>query len=216
MAKNHRNRIRSSRELARRAPFRTQYEKILIICEGEKTEPNYFEEIRISKRLSTANIRIKDSSYGSDPLNVVNFAIAEFNKTQNWDRIYCVFDQDNHQGFLAAINKIAETSLKNMHEEKVIFEAIVSVPCFEIWLLLHHTYTSGQMTAKEVIKRLNSCMPYNKGTRGIYEKTSHKIEDAYKNVKKLNKEHQIQGAIRTFNNPSTKVGNLVHYLLHLK
>jgi hypothetical protein len=55
----HRQQARDlKRRIAKRAPF----ERMLIVCEGEKTEPNYIGEIRSELRLSTANVQIWPST----------------------------------------------------------------------------------------------------------------------------------------------------------
>jgi len=55
------------REIARRDP----YERILIVCEGEKTEPNYFRWLRDRFRLNSANIVIADKRGGLDPKSLL-------------------------------------------------------------------------------------------------------------------------------------------------
>ncbi len=45
------SRARSGRDLKRKTPNRPPYDRILIVCEGAKTEVNYFEEIRQEARL---------------------------------------------------------------------------------------------------------------------------------------------------------------------
>ena len=51
-------RARSGRDLKREAPKRPPYPRVLIVCEGAKTEVNYFEEIRQEARLPTVNLRV--------------------------------------------------------------------------------------------------------------------------------------------------------------
>ena len=40
--------------LARRGPRREAYDRVLIVCEGECTEPLYFQDLMARYRLSTA------------------------------------------------------------------------------------------------------------------------------------------------------------------
>ncbi|WP_224217287.1 RloB family protein [Vibrio cholerae] len=55
---HHKRKAKAERELSRRKSKRSSYEKVLIVCEGEKTEPNYFNEPRIQLRSATlANIK---------------------------------------------------------------------------------------------------------------------------------------------------------------
>ena len=49
---------RQRRQLERKLAVRASYDRILIVSEGSKTEPNYFKEIRKSFRLQTANVQV--------------------------------------------------------------------------------------------------------------------------------------------------------------
>ena len=52
----HRRKAKKTSDLARRRAKRSAYQKILIVCEGEKTEPNYFNELIDYYELNTANV----------------------------------------------------------------------------------------------------------------------------------------------------------------
>jgi len=54
----HRRKAKKADALRREAQKREPYDVVLIVCEGDKTEPNYFKELRDAFKLSTANIRI--------------------------------------------------------------------------------------------------------------------------------------------------------------
>jgi hypothetical protein len=42
----HKRKVRRAASLRRTAARRDSYDTVLIVCEGEKTEPNYFRELR--------------------------------------------------------------------------------------------------------------------------------------------------------------------------
>ena len=65
---------RQAAKLARKNASRNSHDRILIICEGKKTEPQYFNEIRQYYRLNTAYVGILQSEYGTSPQQVVDFA----------------------------------------------------------------------------------------------------------------------------------------------
>lgn len=60
---------KSAKQLRRGQPKRAAYEKILIVCEGEKTEPHYFMGARNYYGLSTVNVEVRGDS-GADPSSV--------------------------------------------------------------------------------------------------------------------------------------------------
>lgn len=65
--RNPRNRLRRDR------PTREAYDRVLIVTEGQKTEPIYFSEFLEHYRLSSANIDVVGE--GADPRVVVRRAL---------------------------------------------------------------------------------------------------------------------------------------------
>jgi len=178
------------REIARRDP----YERVLIVCEGEKTEPNYFKWLRERFRLNRANVVIADKKGGLDPKSLVEYAIEEYNKDKDFDHVYCVFDKDKHTTYQAALDKIQSVRFRG----KTKIHAIASVPCFEFWLLLHFAYTTHQYCAPFdgsncdlVISDLQQYIPgYKKGSNDFLVYIIDSTEEAIKNAKILEKFHE--------------------------
>ena len=201
------------RKKAKQAP----YDRVLIVCEGAKTEPNYFREIRDAYRLNTANIDICGKECGSDPLSVVNYAIRKFREDSDYDRVYCVIDRDKHATFDAAIDKLNQTRLA----KGVAFIAVTSVPCFEFWLLLHFGITTRQFCAPSnasncelVLVELDKkerIPGYSKGASNIFALTKGRLPDAIRHANQLQQYHQTSGT----NNPSTNIHELIEYLISL-
>ena len=52
----HKRKAKAADGLERRKAKRESYDKVLIVCEGEKTEPNYFNELINFYKLNTANV----------------------------------------------------------------------------------------------------------------------------------------------------------------
>jgi len=213
----HKRKQRLAASLKRKKAKKSPYDRVLIVCEGAKTEPNYLKEIRDTYRLNTANIDICGDECGSDPLSVVNYAISKFRKDLDYDRVYCVIDRDKHTTFDTAIDKLRQTRLG----KGVIFAAIISVPCFEFWLLLHFIYTTRQFCApgsssncELVISELdnNERIPgYRKGALNIFALTKDKLPNAIKNAKQLQQHNQSTGTY----NPATNMHELIEYLINL-
>lgn len=68
MVRDNSPKVRNKRQLARKRTSRASYDRILIVSEGSKTEPNYFKEIRSAYRLQTANIEVRASDLGTAPI----------------------------------------------------------------------------------------------------------------------------------------------------
>lgn len=212
-----REKKRKARSLRRAAPSRESYDRVLIVCEGSKTEPLYFREIVDELELSTANISITGEG-GSSPISVVEYAVTLYQqdavKGGGYDKVYCVIDKDTHDSYSAAVEKIKELNPKN------VFSIISSVPCFEYWVLLHFEFTTQAFTrtdnrspCSEVIARVKRHINnYNKGSRGLYSLIGDKTDKAMRNAERANRDARSVGT----DNPTTHIGSLIQYLRTIK
>lgn len=182
------------RDLRRRAPIKEAYDRLLIVCEGSKTEPNYLEEIRREFKLASTRVRVQPGSFGTGPLQVVEFAEHLFlqgdpNKNilaRDFDCVYAVFDRDDHETYHAALSKMTSLNRRFMNNEKrkVSFEAIASVPCFELWLLLHFEDVQAPIDRTQVYERLKGYLPaYDKGQSGYWASIKPKLSLAIDRAK---------------------------------
>ncbi len=190
-------------------------ERILIVCEGSKTEPNYFKEVIDEYRLPTANVKIHGKDCGSSPTTVVEFASKCFDSDQDFDLVYCVFDRDQHQDYSAARDRCLSLKKINIEKKKCPFIALTSNPCFEYWLILHFTDTSQSFSVKGkkspgacAISLLKKYMPnYGKGNIDIFSSTKARLEDASQRAKRINSQR--------LDNPHTLVVDLMEKLQSL-
>ncbi|MFZ4987226.1 MAG: RloB family protein [Blastocatellia bacterium] len=222
MVRHNSSRKRQRRELERKVNQRASYDRILIVTEGSKTEPNYFKEIRRWYRLKTTNVVVCSSISGTSPMQVVNSAHDLFAKgdhsrsieAKRFDRVYAVFDRDEHANFIDAL-KTAESykgNLKNDDKEIVIFKAIVSVPCFELWLLLHFEDIKSPIERHETLSRLKAHLPdYKKNSQNLFEITKQNLEQASQRAAVLS---QLKTEI-DHRGPYTDVAELVSLLVNL-
>ena len=205
------NRIRSRNDLARRVAKRATYDRVLIVCEGRKTEPYYFRELVNNYRLSTVNVQIVGS--GADPNQVVReadqIARTEKRKGERFDKVFCIFDRDEHEFFDQASNTATNKKIK----------PIRSWPCFEFWLFLHFDYSrrpyarSGNRSpATNCIQSLMRYLPnYKKSAPALFQQLQDKLETAITNGKRSRKDSDDTGE----DNPSTEIHILVEYLRDL-
>ena len=202
---------RSSNQLQRKRPAREPYDRVLIVCEGKKTEPTYFLDLVNRCRLSTANVKVIAS--GTEPRRLVDRAKEEEKYErqygEQYDAVYCVFDRDEHKHFKSASENAQHAG----------FKLARSWPCFEYWLVMHFDYhrrpygRSGDRTpARNCVRDLESHLSdYTKGKAGVYGVLESKLETA-----KSNAEHALSDAKETGRpNPSTEVHLLVAYLQKL-
>ena len=206
-------RPRKPADLKRKAPKREPYDRVLIVCEGEKTEPVYFEDLRNHYGLSTANIAVTPAN-GSDPVSVVRHAKKlqndELKQGEKFDRVYCVFDRDEHANFDKASSQLNANHIRPAR----------SWPCFEFWLLLHFEYKTkpfhparGKTAAQLCQSLLKDKLPaYTKGMKGIFNTLFPNLDAGIQNATRAQQYAQETDE----KNPSTEVHELVQYLKSLK
>ena len=188
------------------------YDRVLIVCEGKKTEPKYLRDLVDRCRLSNADVVIAGS--GSEPRRVVATAKTLEKKERQIGNpyyvVYCVFDRDQHAHFDSASQEARDARLKLAR----------SWPCFEYWLVLHFVYrrrpyarsgnrSAAQNCVRDLKKHLHD---YTKGMAGVY----HQLEDLLETAKSNAKRALSDAAATERPNPSTEVHRLVAYLQALQ
>ena len=214
---------KQDRNLKRSGQTRHTNEKVLIVCEGEKTEPYYLEGLIAYEKLSSVNrIQIEHTNGRSAPIHVVNHAIElesqarqDANQEAHYDRVYCVFDQDSHSTLQAAMNKLSEYDKKTQAK----CQSIVSYPSFEYWYLCHFRQSRAPIVSSAVCEQEISKLwrthfkeSYRKNNPSVYQQLKIRQSDAIRNAKFA----YSQASADEEANPSTEVYQLVEDLLNLK
>ena len=201
-------RRRPRSNVKRRGAKREPYDRVLIVCEGGKTEPLYFHELANRYRLNTANIEVV--GIGSDPHRVVREAKArrrrESKQGEKYDEVYCVFDRDEHPAFDTASSDAEDNGLNLAR----------SWPCFEFWLYLHFCYSrkpytreGGRSPGENCVRDLKKHLPgYAKADPGLFGRLFDRLKVAKANAKKAAADAKKVGE----RNPSTEIHELVLYL----
>jgi hypothetical protein len=172
-------------------------ERFLIVCEGAKSEPNYFRSFRVS----SAAIRVV--GLGMNTRGLVEKAV-ELSQDEDYNQIWCVFDRDS----FPAVHFNAALALAAHHQIKVAY----SNEAFELWYLLHFHFYNTAMVRSEYVGKLSELLgiPYRKNLENIYEQLKPRQEAALKNAKRLL--GQYRPANPATDNPSTTVHLLVEQL----
>jgi hypothetical protein len=205
----------------RRVESRGKRKFFLIVCEGEKSEPNYFRGLGASLPkgvLNVGQIELQIHGEGYNTLSLVQRALeikADVERRRTVDETWIVFDKDSFAPvqFNAAI--------KACICEQNVFAAW-SNEAFELWYLLHFAYYNTAMSRAHYREKIESCFK-NKGLHGFSYRKNHPdmsrllaqygdIDLAIRNSKKLEISH---GGAADFSNhnPCTMVHRLVERLL---
>ena len=194
--------------------FKEPRKSILIVCEGSKTEPIYFNSLRSALRLAMVEVQIVGQ--GAAPITVVDRAIelraqrkhvAKKSLTKAaYDVVYCVIDVEapKAESLSRGLNKARDNKL----------EVILSNPCFEYWYILHFKKTGAPFnTSQEVKSTLRQEHPaYRENDTTIFGVVYPRTSDAIKNSKEVLKERHRDTEDLSDCNPSTHVHRIVEYL----
>lgn len=189
----------------------------LIICEGKKTEPLYFEIISdIINNKYKGRIALIPKGKARGTLKLLDEAIKEHEKlNREIKHVWLVYDKDefSKDSFDNTFYKCQE-----MGEYKgAKYHAIYSNECVELWFLLHFKYIDVPHTRAEYIEMLNEQYKANK--LGKYRKNDEKtcekllpyIDTALENAKKLDDTYN-QSDSPCKRNPTTKIYELIDIL----
>lgn len=223
MGRDNRPNERQQKQLERKLGRRASYDRILIVSEGSKTEPNYFSEIRSAYRLHTANVEVQPSQHGTAPIQVVQYAQDLFEQGDShkniqpraFEQVYAVFDRDDHISYFDAL-QLAESldgKLKNDAKQFIRFQAITSVPGFELWLLLHYEDIQAPIHRDDVMRHLKKHIPdYEKGARDVFATTRKSLAVATQRAQAL----AIRFKAKTSPEPYTAIAEIVKLLTTLR
>ena len=180
----------------------------LVVCEGE-TERAYFEAARLRLGLRPAEVVVAENTHGSAPISVVACAEQKADEDGGYDFIFCVFDRDAHESFSRAREKI--NALAGRRKKPLPIQEIISIPCFEVWVLLHFERSDATHgNCASVIERIrNSYLPdYSKAESRTTNQLMARIDDAIDAAVWLEERANTNGW-----NPYTSAHRL---MLHLK
>ena len=174
--------LRSNRSFRRPAGQKPPRSITLILCEGE-TEQEYFEAARIHYGLKTTEIVLAENTVGSAPVSVVQCAEDKCAERGGYDKVFCVFDRDGHESFDRARAQLK--ALASRKRSPLPVEEAISVPCFELWVLLHFERTDRPFhRCADVIHRIrDQHMPsYKKADAAVARQLIARVEDALRHA----------------------------------
>ena len=198
--------------LRRQTKTRETRKRFLIVCEGERTEVNYFKDFTVPKK-----IEVMVKGEGKNSFSLVEKAIKiidNLNKDDSFDQIWCVFDKDN-------CSKEQFHQAEGLAKQKNI-KIAYSNEAFEIWFILHFQYLDIATSRSEYPKILNTQMKkyrllnekekYEKNREDMYEKLKPYQKTAITNAAKIIQDRDEAKKHPFDANPSTTVQELVQEL----
>jgi hypothetical protein len=207
MGRTHRS-VAARRNVGRREPRK----RVVVICEGEKTEPTYLRLLNIRTREALIELEIVDEP-ATNPKKLVERACSlnraaakEQRRTKDpnarIDEIWCVFDVDEH----VLLREACQQALDNR------VRLAVSNPSIEVWFLLHFQDQWAHIHRHEALRVLRDHLPrYDKGFVDV-EDLLGRFDAARSRAQRLDVKHQGDGTQFPDNNPSSDLWKLVQSL----
>jgi hypothetical protein len=217
--KQNRRKKKNVRNLksAQRKMGQLEFPKMLIMADDKKSILLYLKGFH--KENKVRNLEFSKEGSGLDQFSLAQKAKE---KAEDYDCIFCVFDQDashksdpHYQKYYQALNLLKD-------DETIA--AITSIPCYEIWLLLHFkaidkpfTNTGRKSICDTVIDELRKCEGMQnyekkkgegKDDENIYQKMQPYLENAIHHAELLEESNKRNQS----DNPSTKIHLLIEYL----
>lgn len=182
---------------SRRINTRQPLQRFLIVCEGEKTEPAYFDGFRVP------SVKIEIVGMGKDPLSLVGRAF-ELRRQEQYDQVWCVFDRDDVP--VERFNQALE--LARRRRIKVAY----SNQAFELWYLLHFHYSNIAQTRRDYSDGLSRALgrAYQKNDHNLYQELLPRQDVAIRHAERLLAQYNPHDPAD--DDPSTTVHLLVQEL----
>ena len=180
----------------------------LIVCEGEKTEPNYFKALVKGRNSQVLTATIEGE--GANTKSLIDIAIKRRALSPiHFDVTWAVFDKDDFVDFNEAIEYAKSNGVNTAWSNEA----------FELWYYLHFQYLDTQVGRHQYIEMLTREVrkvypqfEYKKNDEGMYQLLAEigNQEQAIKSAKAL--ESRYVGNDYASHKPCTTVYRLVNEL----
>ena len=184
----------------------------LIVSEGTKTEPKYFEKIR-----ETIDLKYRDRIHldilggGNNTVNLYNQAVKDVARSNNvYKHVWLVFDKDDFPP--ENFDRTTELCLTASTAETT-YHPIWSNQCIELWFLLHFMFLQSDLHRNEYWPKLTECLilrnhgAYYKNRADMFAILRPYMDDAIRNADMLEKNNT--GKLPSKATPGTMVHHLI-------
>ena len=186
----------------------------LIVCEGTKTEPNYFEAIcsRIKGRYGCERLHVEGA--GRNTLSVFDYALEILDDSADvYAHVWLVYDKD---GFPSGSFNATADKCDAKRTAGPQFHALWSNEAFELWYILHFEYLQSGLSRDAFSEKLTQHLKkqghsaYKKNDTNMFELLWPFLDTAVRNAEKL--EQANRGKTPTASNPGTTVHHFINVI----
>lgn len=167
----------------RKENTRSKIVRFLIVCEGKRTEPNYFKALIKDQYSNVIEEDVLGEGRSTCALVRRTLEIKnelEKRRCNKFDRVWVVFDKDDFNDFNEAIGLASDYH----------FESAWSNESFELWYYLHFQFLNSAIERQAYIEKLQNEIRKHKG----FEKFVYKKNDPefYNVLQKLGNEQKAK------------------------
>lgn len=182
-----------------------------IVCEGTKTEPNYFrgisEEINNKYFDLSSGKRIVLKGTGRNTKGLLEYARKQVEKDfPQAATVWLVYDKDDFP-----LDNFDNTEYSALERSDIRrYKTAWSNECIELWFLLHFQELTVNIGREEYLHLLKKYCKYEKSMENIYELLKDRMEEAIERAKRQYEEYGDAAPSKRC--PATKVFQLVEEL----
>ncbi len=155
----------------RRVDTRALHPRFLIVCEGKKTEPNYFRSFRVNAKVEVVGL-------GDNTLSLVR-QTCELMRQDDYAQVWCVFDRNSFpaEQFNAALDLARQNHIRVAYSNEA----------FELWYLLHFDYCNTAVSRSQYCDMLAHRLGflYRKNDLDMYDRLVERQPTAIENARRL-------------------------------
>lgn len=196
---------------------------VLIVTEGSKTEPGYFNHFRTRQKNIDVRVIGSRTSAGETDYNSLIRKAKEYQdkddlSSENGDTVWIVADGDVNYNNPNPIEKkdVALSNARKLAKQKGM-EMVISNPCFELWYLLHFRYTTGFFKDYEAVRKLlTEHIPNYEKANDVFPILEEYVDVAVRRAKQLEEYHLKNGNMLPLGitvNPYTEVYHLIEAIV---
>ena len=187
----------------------------LIVTEGTRTEPLYFQELcRIVNEKYRDRLFLEVSGEGDNTENLFQKArkLVKSGGTV-YKHVWLVYDKDD---FPADHFDHTAVLCQTSSDSETIWHALWSNQCIELWFLLHFMFLQADLHRDEYWQKLNECLKsvskgtYYKNRADMYRVLRPYLDDAIRNAGQLQEINK--GKLPSQSSPGTMVHTLFEKL----
>jgi hypothetical protein len=196
------------RSLRRRVAIRNPRRTFVIFCEGERTEPEYLNALKLLppiRDVAAVDLRVQTGNGGSVPRTLVSMAASARRRAMDEeaevDEVWCVFDVEwprNHPGLREAIQEAERNDVR----------VAISNPCFELWLILHFRAAGSWLDTQGAV-RLRHELDGSTDKSLEADLYMPNVPEAARRATLLDKRHRLDGTRFPHDNPSSGMHRLI-------